>query len=187
MPRASSAPRSSGCQRVVRCASSSPRPFPNGSAELALYGTFARMLEGPAYEIGAPLKVFDALREDTGRVGRARGTQHVRASMLEDERYRGWWARLLRSRPAPRPPRCSSSYSSWTPVMCCPRSRFPPSSRTGPATSRCRRPMAPTWLSTSRRALRPLRERRPHPLGRRSGLAPDEVEEFSPARAPPAS
>jgi class 3 adenylate cyclase len=76
---------------------------PERVSALALYGTFARLLEADDYEIGVPREVLDSLREVLIADWGGPAAIHLFApSMAEDERFRTWWARLLRSGTSPK-------------------------------------------------------------------------------------
>jgi class 3 adenylate cyclase len=77
--------------------------FPERVTALVLYGTYARMIEGDGYDIGVPdetLATFgDILVRDWGSPV---GLHMFAPSVAEDERFRDYWGRLLRSGSSPR-------------------------------------------------------------------------------------
>src|SRR5687767_12748732 len=76
---------------------------PERVSSLVLYGTYARIMRAPDYEFGFDPEdvdgILDLMREDWGGpVG-----LHLWApSVADDEGFRDWWARFLRSGTSPR-------------------------------------------------------------------------------------
>lgn len=76
--------------------------YPDRVSALALYGTWARMLEAPDYPAGVTLEVFEqfveVVRQDWG------GPVALRLwapSLAEDPEVQRWWAKLLRTGTSP--------------------------------------------------------------------------------------
>ena len=77
--------------------------FPERVTALVLYGTYARMVEGDGYDIGVPATMLDRLRPDQSRgLGELRRPRMFAPSLAQDERFRDYWARLLRSASSPK-------------------------------------------------------------------------------------
>ncbi|MBN1530270.1 MAG: alpha/beta fold hydrolase [Thermoleophilaceae bacterium] len=77
--------------------------FPERVTALVLYGTYARMIEGDGYDIGVP----DATLATFGEIlvrdwGSPVGLHMFAPSVADDQRFRDYWARLLRSGSSPR-------------------------------------------------------------------------------------
>ena len=77
--------------------------YPERVSSLILYGTYAKMVEGPDYPSGVPDRALDRWGEadapGLGRTGRRSGSG-LRA-MKGDAEFAEWWARLLRQGTSP--------------------------------------------------------------------------------------
>ena len=77
--------------------------FPERVTALALYGTYCRMIEGDGYDIGVPEATLTGFGEILSRNwGGAVGLHMFAPSVADDERFRAYWARLLRSGSSPK-------------------------------------------------------------------------------------
>ena len=77
--------------------------FPERVTALALYGTYARMVDGDDYPIGVPDRVLAELGELWGKEwGRPIALKMFAPSLAGDARFRDYWARLLRSASSPK-------------------------------------------------------------------------------------
>lgn len=76
--------------------------YPERASALVLYGTWARIIEGPDYPAGIPLEVFnrfiEVVRQDWGGPV---GLKLWAPSQADDPAVQRWWAKLLRTGTSP--------------------------------------------------------------------------------------
>ncbi|HYP56061.1 MAG TPA: alpha/beta fold hydrolase, partial [Solirubrobacterales bacterium] len=76
--------------------------YPERVASLALYGTFARMVNGPGFDLGVPPEALDRWSAKMRREwGGPVGIETWAPSAAGDAEFEGWWARLLRQGTSP--------------------------------------------------------------------------------------
>jgi pimeloyl-ACP methyl ester carboxylesterase len=75
---------------------------PSRVRALVLYGTYSRIVEAPDYPIGVPPGALDRWRDGMAKEwGGPASIELFAPSMMDDARFRSWWARLLRSGSSP--------------------------------------------------------------------------------------
>jgi class 3 adenylate cyclase len=76
--------------------------YPNRVSSLVLYGTYARMVNGPDFDLGIPSEVLDRWLETVQRDwGGPVGVALWAPSAVGDSELEHWWARLLRQGTSP--------------------------------------------------------------------------------------
>ncbi len=77
--------------------------FPERVTALALYGTYARMVEGDGYDIGIASALLDGMSKImVAEWGGPVALGMFAPSVAKDERFREYWGRLLRSASSPK-------------------------------------------------------------------------------------
>jgi class 3 adenylate cyclase len=77
--------------------------YPERTQALVLYGTYARLLSAPDFDIGVDEALFDRFTEMLRREwGGPVALPMFAPSMAGDAAFAGWWAKLLRSSTSPR-------------------------------------------------------------------------------------
>jgi class 3 adenylate cyclase len=77
--------------------------YPHRVRALVLYGTYARVVEGPDYPIGVPAAVLDDWAQAVvADWGGPTTVELFAPSMRDDRRFLEWWSRLLRIGTSPR-------------------------------------------------------------------------------------
>ena len=99
-----------GSQRAALCGWSEGGPmcalfaatYPQRTSALIMVGSYSRMLAAPGYEFGRTLEERDALLGEIERAwGGPVGIEARAPSRRDDEHFRQWWARFLRSSASP--------------------------------------------------------------------------------------
>ena len=76
--------------------------YPERVSALVLYGTWARLAEGPDYPVGTPLRAFDRFIEVAKRDwGGPVALRLWAPSLADDPAVQRWWAKLLRTGTSP--------------------------------------------------------------------------------------